>query len=292
MSTGSIAARGTLAVLQRLIHDREVQLYDGTRLLARDKYDLLLAEHGWTAEEMAARGVLPIHPAFRLVALAEPPTVGQAKGQWMTAEILSMFLFHDMRSLSQAEETQVVTSVAGSCGQVMADIMTVTHKLRSSEDASLRSVATNLSTRQLLRLARRLNKYPDETASNLINKACLGRFLPALAKDSLDKMLERLGIEKTVPVLDPDISCSVDDKVLTIGRTSAPVFSPETRGKVPETLFYDTPQNLTLMEAMLQDFLLGEHMLLVGNQGTGKNKLVDRMLNLLNKPREYIQLNR
>ena len=284
--------RGTLAVLQRLIHDREVQLYDGTRLLARDKYDLLLAEHGWTAEEMAARGVLPIHPAFRLVALAEPPTVGQAKGQWMTAEILSMFLFHDMRSLSQAEETQVVTSVAGSCGQVMADIMTVTHKLRSSEDASLRSVATNLSTRQLLRLARRLNKYPDETASNLINKACLGRFLPALAKDSLDKMLERLGIEKTVPVLDPDISCSVDDKVLTIGRTSAPVFSPETRGKVPETLFYDTPQNLTLMEAMLQDFLLGEHMLLVGNQGTGKNKLVDRMLNLLNKPREYIQLNR
>ena len=36
--------RGTLAVLQRLIHDREVQLYDGTRLLARDKYYLLLAE--------------------------------------------------------------------------------------------------------------------------------------------------------------------------------------------------------------------------------------------------------
>ena len=65
--------RGTLAVLQRLIHDREVQLYDGTRLLARDKYDLLLAEHGWTAEEMAARGVLPTqHPAFRLVAPAEP----------------------------------------------------------------------------------------------------------------------------------------------------------------------------------------------------------------------------
>ena len=79
---------------------------------------------------------------------------------------------------------------------------------------------------------------------------------------------------------------------LVIGGTEASVFEPESRGKVPETLFYDTPQNLTLMEAMLQDFLLGEHMLLVGNQGTGKNKLVDRMLNLLNKPREYIQLNR
>ena len=50
---------GTPAVLQRLIHDREVQLYDGTRLLARDKYDLLLTEHSWTAEEMAARVLLP-----------------------------------------------------------------------------------------------------------------------------------------------------------------------------------------------------------------------------------------
>ena len=61
---------------------------------------------------------------------------------------------------------------------------------------------------------------------------------------------------------------------------------------MPETLFYDTPQNLAIMEAMLQDFLLGEHLLLVGNQGTGKNKVVDRLLHLLNKPREYIQLNR
>lgn len=43
---------------------------------------------------------------------------------------------------------------------------------------------------------------------------------------------------------------------------------------------------------MLQDFILGEHLLLVGNQGVGKNKLVDRFLQLLNKPREYIQLHR
>ena len=285
--------RGTLAVLQRLIHDREVQLYDGTRLVDQSKFDLIREENGWTVEDMSSRGVLPIHPAFRLVALAEPPTIGQAKGQWMTAEILSMFVFHDMRPLSQSEETQVVTSVAGGqCGQTMADIMTVTHKLRSSEDASLRSVATNLSTRQLLRLARRLNMYPDESAYTLINKACLGRFLPALAKETLEKMLEKLGVEKSISTLDENIKCNVHGGTLTIGNTSASVFNPETRGKVPETLFYDTPQNLTLMESMLQDFLLGEHMLLVGNQGTGKNKLVDRMLNLLNKPREYIQLNR
>jgi len=43
---------------------------------------------------------------------------------------------------------------------------------------------------------------------------------------------------------------------------------------------------------MLQDFVLGEHLLLVGNQGVGKNKLVDRFLQLVNRPREYIQLHR
>ena len=41
--------------------------------------------------------------------------------------------------------------------------------------------------------------------------------------------------------------------------------------KIPETLFYDTAQNVASMEAMLQDFLLGEHLLLIGNQ---VNKIV------------------
>jgi MoxR-like ATPase len=43
---------------------------------------------------------------------------------------------------------------------------------------------------------------------------------------------------------------------------------------------------------MLKDFMLGEHLLLIGNQGVGKNKLTDRFLQLLCLPREYIQLHR
>jgi MoxR-like ATPase len=37
---------------------------------------------------------------------------------------------------------------------------------------------------------------------------------------------------------------------------------------------------------------MDQHLLLVGNQGVGKNKLVDQLLFLLNRPREYIQLHR
>jgi MoxR-like ATPase len=56
---------------------------------------------------------------------------------------------------------------------------------------------------------------------------------------------------------------------------------------------------------MMKDWLLGEPLLLIGNQGVGKNKLgklvnacithkhtVDKMLELLQIEREYIQLHR
>ena len=51
-------------------------------------------------------------------------------------------------------------------------------------------------------------------------------------------------------------------------------------------------QHLRLLEDMVKDYALGEHLLLVGNQGVGKNKIVDRFLHLLNLPREYLQLHR
>jgi MoxR-like ATPase len=43
---------------------------------------------------------------------------------------------------------------------------------------------------------------------------------------------------------------------------------------------------------MITNFKLGEHLLLIGSQGTGKNKLTDQMLQILRLPREYIQLHR
>ena len=51
-------------------------------------------------------------------------------------------------------------------------------------------------------------------------------------------------------------------------------------------------QHLRILEDMVKDYSLGEHLLLVGNQGVGKNKIADRFLQLLKMPREYIQLHR
>merc|ERR1719230_2046843 len=59
------------------------------------------------------------------------------------------------------------------------------------------------------------------------------------------------------------------------------------------TLFFDMQHQLALLVNMMRDLSEGEkHLLLIGNQGTGKNKLADHLLSLLQWEREYMQLHR
>ena len=54
------------------------------------------------------RGILCIHPSFRIIGLAEPPIVGSSQQQWLNSELLSMFLFHHVCPLCKKEEAQVI----------------------------------------------------------------------------------------------------------------------------------------------------------------------------------------
>ncbi|KAM6986427.1 von Willebrand factor A domain-containing protein 8 [Aplochiton taeniatus] len=286
---------GTLAVLSRLLHDRELSLYDGTRLLRWDRYQALKQDLQLTDQQLQERSVLPVHPSFRVLALAEPPVVGSSGQQWLGPELLTMFLYHSVSPLARAEETALIKGLTPSVPrEAVEQLLHLTHSLRSTNDPTAQSLASSLSTRQLLRICRRLSQYPEENISHAVNKACLSRFLPSLARSSLSKNLANCSItDKADPAEDTrDHRCTVTDGVLTIGHVSAPVYVPDEKMKVPDVLFYDNAQHIMVMEDMLKDFLLGEHLLLVGNQGVGKNKIVDRFLHLLNRPREYLQLHR
>ncbi|XP_050442272.1 von Willebrand factor A domain-containing protein 8 [Adelges cooleyi] len=279
----------TLSILHRLIQDRDLQLHDGTRLLKSDRYDKLANKLGSSVLEKA--NILRVHPAFRIIALAEPP--GGTIPQWITPEVLNMFLFHELRPLSAVEELSIVQHLYPNSTQPMKSLVSVTKKLRESTDAYLNSLAPSLSTRQLLRIAKRLNKYSDSDFYSIVNKACLSQFLPQLTKQVLENTLYSCGIKpQSIKQDDSLIQCKYDDDSLTIGQTTVLRYKTNASSKVPNVLFYDLPQHLRQLELMLQDFILGEHLLLVGNQGVGKNKLVDRFLQLLNRPREYIQLHR
>uniref|UniRef100_A0A3Q2TY78 von Willebrand factor A domain-containing protein 8 n=1 Tax=Fundulus heteroclitus TaxID=8078 RepID=A0A3Q2TY78_FUNHE len=293
---------GTLAVLSRLLHDRELDLYDGTRLLRWDRYQTLKEQLQFSDQQLQERSIFPIHPSFRVLALAEPPVVGASSSsgssrgqqQWLGPELLTMFLYHTVAPLAKAEEMGLIQGLAPNVPEEAAEqLLQLTHGLRQTNDPTAQSLASSLSTRQLLRICRRLSQYPEESIAHAVNKACLSRFLPSLARASLEKALTNCSVQDPPdPAEQTRDHNVVQDGVLTIGKVSAPIYNPNQKMKVPDVLFYDNPQHMMVMEDMLKDFLLGEHLLLVGNQGVGKNKIVDRFLHLLNRPREYLQLHR
>ncbi|CAF5081515.1 unnamed protein product, partial [Rotaria socialis] len=78
-----------------------------------DRYDHL---------ENPPTSIRRIHPSFRIVALAEPPSGGNiapsegssvkssSEQNWLNAETLNLFLYHQMRSLNLNEEREIVYS--------------------------------------------------------------------------------------------------------------------------------------------------------------------------------------
>ena len=93
----------------RLVHDREIQLHDGTRLISAGRYKLIQEEHGLSPDQMTSSGILKISPEFRIVAIGEPPTL-QTGQNWMSPELLSLFIFHEAKPLSKEDEMYVITS--------------------------------------------------------------------------------------------------------------------------------------------------------------------------------------
>ncbi|KAM8718667.1 hypothetical protein ACLKA7_001387 [Drosophila subpalustris] len=279
----------------KILHDRELQLYDGTTLLRRDRYDELLSQ-GLNEEQLKASGLLPIHDSFRVVALAEPPKLDSNHNSWLTPELLSMFLYQELRPLQQYEENQLLVQVVGEVHPKMKLLMSLAQILRSSSDPMLQGLSERLSTRQLLKLGRRLAAYPESDVYELLQNTFLIKFMPSLLCARLEQAMKQAGIHQSSnqEPMNNSRRITVEDNKLRIGETEMQLSELvlTQQSKVPSTLFYEMSQHVLMLERLLQDYLIGEHLLLVGNQGVGKNKLIDRLLELMRRPREYIQLHR
>lgn len=82
------------------------------------------------------------------------------------------------------------------------------------------------------------------------------------------------------------------DDAVTIGNVRCERRRPSSMTLVPRGVFFNVTRHVEVLRDMLLDWSLGHHLLLIGNQGVGKNKLADRMLELLRAEREYVQLHR
>ena len=238
----------------------------------------------------------------------------------MTSENCTIFPFVWVRPLLPAEETAVLLTRAPNVQQKDVQLLVrLAQTLRSPDnegDEILSSIAESLSTRQLIRLCRQREMIPSEADDSVgmssitlhagIHRLCLSRFMPPQVRAALEQVLSDNDIHGPVDA-NRDGSRSSDDQLTIVSETDAITGDdylcigtkrikldkiPRAPLLIPQLLFYENPrQTRTLME-MLNDWSTGEHLLLIGNQGVGKNKLADYFLKLLRLPREYIQLHR
>ena len=111
----------TLCSLASLTSDREVQLFDGRRLISHERFDQMINDlskkisplnnqlntYDECYKELTKRGLRRVHPSFRLLALAEPP--GKEKDRWLQSETLPMFSFEILPKISLLDKILFIT---------------------------------------------------------------------------------------------------------------------------------------------------------------------------------------
>ena len=289
-------AVGTIAAILRLIEDREIVLFDGSRYIPGSKYEMLKKKEGLTDAQLAKKQTFPIHPRFRIIALANPPS---RTSPWFTNELLHLFHFFSLDGPGLLDYSSLLRkAVPTANGDAVRSICDLAVQLGAISEDKTNGVSAALSLRQLLRVARRSALYPKDTAG-VIATALLLPFVPTAEHKVITDAMELHGFAAPIADFHADslirkvvIAHPDGTKTLRIGTAECAVALAQNEALVPDTLFFDMPKHLRILEAMLKDFTLDEHLLLLGNQGVGKNKLTDHLLMLLNREREYIQLHR
>ncbi|KAI9908417.1 hypothetical protein PsorP6_004490 [Peronosclerospora sorghi] len=303
----------SLGVLQRLLQDREIDLTDGTKLVSQSTYDAIVAETKQSGDVSALNRVAAIHPSFRVIAIAEvdPATLrgtGSMTGKistaaWLNSDTISMFSFHHLPSIAAKESEEVVRCLYPHLPQETTRmLLSFTDKLENATKQSTNAdyLALSLSMRQLLRICRRLNAFPEQSLQDLrplLHDTLLTQFLSSSCSELVDSLLDEcnapiLKVAKGSQLQQAD-TIRQEGGYLHIGNVSYPIQTPQNPELVPQPQYFDTAKHTRSMKDMLQDVVAGQnHMLLIGNQGVGKNKLADRLLQLIHQEREYIQLHR
>ena len=146
-----------------------------------------------------------------------------------------------------------------------------------------------------------MDAFPDSASQEVrgrLKAALMANFLALPASEIVEKLLDEAGAgtssnEQRAESVGIDVATRGDVRVLTIGDVVYEASAyPEKPELVPSPVF-DIPAHTQVLRGMLADVVAGEkNLLLIGNQGVGKNKLADRLLELMGAEREYMQLHR
>jgi MoxR-like ATPase len=276
-----------LTSLQSLMIDRDFPLVDGRRAVRSDCINL--------ADPEAEKASVPIHRSFRVVALASLDTDSQ---KWMTPGLMSMLsTIHlppptdeCLRAILKQSSTQVIS-------EDIIDSLLIVRRILKGNVAEECGVAP-LSTRNMIRAVRRLGDATKNDLYDVLGSIFLVDLLPPSQRLVLDSILKSAGIESAASRHDMEESTRTMEIILEeesarIGSVSIPRKQAKRPEMVPSPQAFDIPAHTKIIHNVLAEWKNGERsFLFLGNQGTGKNKITDRICEIGNWEREYIQLHR
>jgi len=242
--------------------------------------------------------------------------------------VATLFHFHSVQPLPSTEQLAMVGR-GGEGREALERLFKYAGEIRKAAASDANLAPLQLSLRVLLRICAHLKCRPGDMAGALERafSACL-RFLPSASREAANRLLNeaagtrafqaetatqttgqqrgasageakqderREALRKRATAAtraEATICASVHDGRVSIGDVNCALRVPERPELVPDVAFVDIPKHVAALHDMLLDWSLGHHLLLIGNQGVGKNKLADRLLCLLRCEREYVQLHR
>ena len=280
----------------------DITLFDGRRFVAEARFLAMMREQRLSEQQMAQRRLYPIHRAFRILSTVIPPSFVASGGPsvslssggtaWLTSEFIQLFHFHQCHLSQQCSSVAnlLSTVVPGSSATINNKLQALSLSWKSLQQDPVMQLKQTLSLRQMMRVARHCIAWPLD-AFYVIEQVAMIRFTPATVRELLTKIVYKAGFSQGKGS-QRSVTISQSKSLLRIGSATIevkPALLPEL---VPKALFFDIGKHTLVLEALLKSFALGEHILLIGTQGVGKNKLADRLLELMQREREYIQLHR
>jgi len=257
-------ASDTLTSLARLIELGELDLPDGTRIVA--------------------------HPNFRCIALAHPPTATN----WITPEINGMFHWIRVQHLPTPELQSVISSLFPHADRKeIAKLIRLRDRLeRAASNGAADTVEErenlSLSLRKLKHICRRLERYTSDLYS-LVQEALMTNLMSDRGKSVVLDSMKDCGITRSKKALESDNSTTILDK----GLIESYKRKPSNPLLVPRPHFEENSGHNKVIQELLEAHIVGERALLImGYQGVGKNRVTDYLLSLLHCEREYVQLHR
>ena len=232
------------------------------------------------------KGILGTHPSFRVIATSH-------NTDKLPRDYLEMFHFHQVPSLSVDTAITLFTAlVPGSDPVLISKLITFSELLK--EDGS--HLNMNFGSREILRTLQKVSLHEDNNLKadelyRCISNSCLTSFIPNHTQRDFKELLQKAKLPTDSKQFKRNILSSRLSNRFNL-HTSNNEIDSTTAHLIPDVVFYKNEAQSIILEDISAELSLGQHVLLIGNQGVGKNKLCDHLLQELNLPRQYIQLHR